>query len=229
MRFKLDPNAPEVERPHVPPPAPPGTVAKAPTPTPPLPTPRPAPATGAAPADGARNRRLLIIGAIAVASLLVLGGVAYGAYTLLGLGYPDKYLVDADEMPEGMSEARLTSQERDQVGIEENPGRMSEDRLDDFAARNGARPDEGWTQVLGDSSGGTQRVAVVALQYANEEDAKSGASQLRALCSFAGGAVLRDGDVVVAVVPDGNGMRSSVPVVARIVQDKSGATTVCGL
>lgn len=220
MRFRLDPTAPDVERPPVAPPPPPG-VPRAPPPT------AAPPAPASPPALPARNRRLLAIGALVVVALVGLGAAAFAITG--ALAYPDKYLLEEDEIPAGLAEGRLTAEEREEYGVTSNPGEISSDELDQFSDREGDPPEKGWVQVLGDSGGGTQRLVVLALQYENEDSAKSAATQLRALCSFAGGAVLRDGDVVVALAPEGSGMRASVPVVAKLIEEKSGAAAICGV
>lgn len=173
-----------------------------------------------------RSRRGAIL-AIAVVALLVVAGVVVFAATALA-GYPEKYLLDEDEQPDGMRIARLSQDERDELGVTENPGRIDREKLrSDYETQSGVEPEDGYALVLADGSGA--RIAVLAFQYANEEDAQAGAREARAVCSFAGGAVLRDGDVVVLVVRVGGSSSNAVSEVAAALRDKEpDLARVCG-
>lgn len=162
-------------------------------------------------------------------ALLLLGG-AIAVYAATALGFPAKYVLDADERPAGMTNARLTASEMDQLGITQNPGIVDDERLaDQFGDRREDGPEEGHVQVL-TVAGGGGRIIVAALRYADEPAAQDGASEMRALCSFAGGAVLRDGDVVVALLPEDGASRGSVRAAALALQEKTPALrSICGL
>lgn len=224
-RFRLDPRAPEPDR-YVPPPPTPlqARAAVAPPPAAPAPPPPPAPVAAAATTSPTR-RRVLVVGAIVVAILLVGGAVA--VFVATALGYPDKYVLEGNERPSGMTDARLSQDEMDDLGITSNPGEIDKARLqDEFETNDGRSPDQGNAQVLQAGSG---RVVILALKYQDEEQARDATSQLRALCSFANGAVLRDADVRVAIVPDEGASRSDVRAVAAALLEKTSALeAVCG-
>ena len=225
-RFKLDPRAPEPARPAVPPLAPPrATAPPAPRPAPP-PAPRPA-AVAKAPAR--TNRKLLLIGAAVVALLLVGGAV----FVATALGYPDKYVLDEDEMPAGMSNEDLSASDLREAGMRENPGEIDWDRselADAFSQAGIDDPEEAHGQVL---DAGSSEIVILALKYPNEEDARSAAQSMRRICSFgsAGGVqalVMRDGDVVVAIVSDDGASRAQVQAVGEALREKaSGLERAC--
>ena len=81
--------------------------------------------------------------------------------------------------------------------------------------------------MLATSNGG--RVAILALKYDKDDAARSAAADMRALCTFANGAVLRDGSVLVVVVPEDAVSRSSVRAVASALREKTDdLRPVCG-
>lgn len=216
MRFRLDPSAPERAPASPPPQARPATD----------PAPRVAPAPPETPRAG---RKALMLAAIVVVLLLVGGAVAI--YAAGAFGFPSKYVLDAGERPAGMANARLTAAELDELGIEENPGELSAEDIEDWEhdlGREDGHAKEANIQVLSTSSGG--RVLVFAARYANEDDARAASGDLRAVCSFASGAVLRDGSVVVTVLPDDGATRIDVRAVAGALREKtSDLRAICGL
>lgn len=218
-RFRLDPRSPAPERQLPPPP----TLASTPPVRPPPPRP-PAP-TAAPAAKKPANRRIVLLGASALAVLLLGGAVA--VYVATALGYPDKYVLDADEMPAGMSNARLSANDREESGLRSNPGEMDRDKLEQDMPLDPS-PDRGYAQILATSDG--SRVVSVAFKYADEEAARSSTTQLRAVCSFADGIVLRDADVVVMIFPEDGATRSNARAVANALIDKTGGdlVSVCG-
>lgn len=213
-RFRLDPRAAEPPRSFEPPPLAPQAPARLP------PAPGPPARVAAGPAQA--KRRWLLIGGVAAVVLLLGGAVAI--YVATAAGYPDAYVLSRGEYPQGVSLARLSAGDREELGIAENPGEMDPADLD-FARDTPA--ERGYMQVLQTGNGG--RIVVMALQYATEEDAKGAALDARALCSFANGVALRDGRVVVAVLPEDGASRSSVLAVGRaLVDKKDGLKAVCG-
>lgn len=161
-----------------------------------------------------------------VVALLLVGG-AIAIYAATELGYPGKYTLDDGEMPTGVSEARLTRSEMDDLGIRENPGEMDKDAFRDNAPSDpDNEPDTVVAQVLQDRSG--NRILLLAMKYPTEEDARAAAADARALCSFAAGSALRDGDVLVLLFPEG-ASSSTVGSVARALLAKAdGLEPVCG-
>lgn len=220
-RFKLDPRGAEPARPPVAPPVP------APRAIAPPPAPRPAPVPAATPAARAplwRNRRVLLIAALVLAVLVVGGAIAFVA---TALGYPDKYVLERSEMPSGMSNARLTRSELDDAGMESNPGPMDPAALEDNFGGDSSDVEKAHGQILSTSDGG--RIAILALKYVDEDAARSAAAEARMLCSFANGAALRDGDVLVVLFPEG-ASRAAVREAASALREKTGdLAPVCGL
>jgi len=215
-RFRLDPKAPAPQR-AVPPPPPPPTAAAPPVVARPPPDPLPAPAP-------TKRRRGLMLGAVVVA-LLLLGGVV-AVYVATAKSYPGSYLLETREYPSGLSKARLSADELDELGMRSNPGEIDRDQLDTFETPDGTDPEEGHALVLQDASGA--RVIVTAVRYADEEDAVDAAKQARALCSFANGAVLRDGKVLVGILPERGGSRTEARAVASALREKTDdLVTVC--
>lgn len=223
VRFKLDPKAAEVQRPAAPlaPPARPplsaGPVAR----PPPSPTPKRA-ALPAAPA----GRRNVVVAAIAIVAVLVLAGGAAAIWFLLVETYPEKYLVKESEAPPGTRIASLSPSELDSLGMDENPGQIDREELEDrFSTSDGREPEEGWGEVL---QSGNNRAAIFALRYADEDDARAAGRTLATICGFANGAVLRDGEIVVVVLPEG-ASRSNVLALVGVLRDKaSDLDPVCG-
>lgn len=200
------------------------SVGPASPPAPPPSTVRAAPsAPGSRPPTASKNRRVLVIGAIAVAILLLGGAVA--VFVATALGFPDKYVLERSEMPSGMSNARLSAGDLRDAGMTENPGYIDwdESALADAFSRAGIDdPDEAHGQVL--QAGGDQ-IAIVAMKYANEDAARAAATDLRAICSFGSvsgieATVLRDGDVVVAVFSDDGASRAQVRAVSEALREK---------
>lgn len=146
------------------------------------------------------------------------------------MGYPGRYTLDDGDMPSGVSEARLSRSEMDEMGIASNPGEMDAEKFRDGAPmREGNDPEEVHAQVLADGRGA--RVTILAMQYADEEGARTAANDARVLCSTRfglNGAVLLDGDVVVLLVPEGASLET-VGSVARALLDKTDSLApVCG-
>jgi hypothetical protein len=160
----------------------------------------------------------------AVVALLVVGG-AVAVFVATAMGYPDKYLLENREAPGGMSKARLSEDEMDEIGIGSNPGQIEDARLDEYPMGD-ERAEEAWMEVLTD--GGGARVVIIAARFAEEEQAIDAAKQARAACSFRSGAVLRDGEVLVVVLPDSGASRAQARAVADALRDKArGLETVC--
>lgn len=175
----------------------------------------------AAPA-GKRNLTI----AIALAAILLLAGGAAAIYFLFVETYPEKYLVKESETPPGMRIATLSASELDQLGMDDNPGEIDRNDLEDrFSTSDGREPAEGWGEIL---QSGNSRVALFALRYENDDDARDAVRTLSTICGFANGAVLRDGPVVVVIVPEG-ASRANVLSLVEVLQDKaSGLAPWCG-
>lgn len=229
-RFKLDPRAPATERPT--------RAAQAPMRAPAAPArpkasdPLPAapvsvrPAAAAATPPPPRRRRALLLAAVVVGILLVGGGVA--AYLVNAESYPDKYVLKPQQYPQGLSTAPLSSGDRERAGVTSNPGAIDPDSLSSFETSDGTPPEQGYLLALSDAGGA--RIAMIALEYGNEVDALDFAKQARAICSFANGAALRDGKVLVLVIPENGASKAQVVTVARALLDKNGdLDPVCGV
>lgn len=214
-RFRLDPRDAEPVRAPAPAPLP---VARPAPPRPPPPAPAPAPAAG-------KSRRMLLVGA-AAAALLLLGG-AVAVYVATTPGYPDDYVLARGEYPSGMSLARLSADDMDQLGIRRNPGEIDAAELDSYETDDGVRPERGYAQVIETADGG--RVVALALAYPSEDDVQERAREARALCSFASAAVLRDGKILVLIIPEDGASRTAVRAVTAALRDKtSDLAPVCG-
>lgn len=235
-RFNLDPRAPPTARP--PPPRAPTTPTASATAPRPFSAPPPfgaairpdgasapdptAPAAAPAAPPAARRRRTMYLVAAIVAVLLVGGGVAI--YAATDLTYPNKYVLDDDEMPSGVSNARMSRGDLADAGMEKNPGAMDEEQFkSDYPTRN--QPEEAHSQVLQTSAG---RVVVLSLRYADEDTARAAAAEARALCSFAGAAALRDGDVLLLVVGDDTPSDVVAPIVRTLKEKVSSLDQACG-
>lgn len=219
-RFKLDPQGPEPARP---PPAPAAVPARPPAPPPPRPA--------AARAPARERRKLLLVGAGVVALLLVGGAIA--VFVATALGFPDRYVLDEDEMPRGTSNARLTSSELRDAGMRKNPGPIDWEQseiADGFAQVGLDDPEEAHGQIL---AAGAAKIVVVAMKYPSEKDAQEAAQTMRRVCSLgaAGGVhavVLRDGDVLVVVLSDEGASRAEVQSVGSALREKaSGLERAC--
>ena len=216
-KFNLDPRA-------APPPAPPPVVV--PRAPPPASPPPPAPVAPVEPARG--RRKLLLVGAAVVAILLIGGAVAI--YAATNLGYPERYLLDEDERPAGYTNARLSANEMEELGIERNPGEVSRDvieRREQELGRDGSDAEEAHLQVLMTPSGA--RVLITAARYESEDAAKSAVNDLRMLCSVRMGSVLRDGNVVVTLLhPDGVAPAQARTVLEALRAQNGDLVRMCG-
>lgn len=228
-RFKLDPRAPEPARPATPPLAPPRGSAPSSTRAPPSPSPStPPPPSSRLPPPSAKptrtNRKMLVIAAAVVALLLVGGAIAVFVATVLG--YPDKYVLERDEMPSGMSNARLTSTELRDAGMSGNPGEIDwqdSEFADAFSQAGLDDPERAHGQVL---AAGASKIVVLALKYPDADAAQSAAQSMRQICSFGsvGGLqamVMRDDDVLVIVISEDGASRAQVQAVGSALREKA--------
>lgn len=190
-----------------------------------------APASGGVAAVASRlrpmldDRRLMVV---AVVLLLVVFGSGTAAYLEFSptARYPERYLVDDDEMPAGLSNAPVSPELRDDHEIDENPGRMNADQLEDVSAGSSTTPEEGWVQVLGDPSG-EPMVAVLALRFEDAEAADGWVRSMMPVCAFGGGRVYQHGSVAVLVaVEDSDGI-ARLNDVADVLLDKSRLERAC--
>lgn len=238
MRFRLDPRGAEARPP---PPAylpsaakAEGPPANAPAEAPPPMAPAPGathaaavvPAQVAAAIQAVRARRTLAIG-IAIA-LLLTSGVAVGAMYALDAGpfaYPNKYILQDDEIPRGLRNAPLDAEAREELGLTSNPGEVDPSTIVDDTG--GPRPERAWVQGL--TNGASEPIVViVALDYGNRDDADDAASRLQAGCMFRDGfTLLRDGDVLVLVMPENGGDGYVASVVAALKRQNADLSTVC--
>ncbi|HUR70251.1 MAG TPA: hypothetical protein VM370_13485 [Candidatus Thermoplasmatota archaeon] len=232
-RFKLDPRAAEPARPA----AAPLPLARPAAPAPP--PPRPAPVATAAPAahPDARRRKLIVLSAAVVALLLVGGAVA--VFVATTQGYPEKYVLRSSDHPDGMGRASMSQDDLADLGMTENPGEVDMDQsdlADLLQAMRMDEPDRSHAQILSDSSGA--RVIILALKYADEDQAKENAKQARALCNtqlvrtvgLAPGVVLRDGDVLVGVLAENGASNTQARAVGQALRDNvRGLAPVCGI
>lgn len=241
MRFRLDPRDAERDPPPAHPAPAPATAPAPPAPAlpradaPPMTAAPPARAAGPAmlapPAQRAvalvRERRNL---AIALAALLLLGGtVTVGAMYAMDAGpfaYPEQYLLRGDEMPAGMWSPPPDADAREE-GITENPGELDPARVrEEFSS---PQPEEAWVQGFALQGDPETAVVVIALKFANEDDAKSLASRGQIACFGGGFSVLRDGDVTVFVAAESDAGDSLVPrVAAALKAQNDDLVTVCG-
>ncbi|HET6405049.1 MAG TPA: hypothetical protein VFH78_10415, partial [Candidatus Thermoplasmatota archaeon] len=176
-----------------------------------------------APAAAPRRDRRMLYLAGGVLGVLLVGAVV--VFAAVALGFPEKYVLDDDEMPPGMSNARLSSSELRDAGMSRNPGPIDWDRsvfADGFAQTGADDPKEAHGQVL---AAGAARIVILAMQYPNEDEARDAAQQMRTICSFGGRAgvqavVLRDEDVVVVVMSGEGATRAQVSAVASALTEK---------
>lgn len=173
--------------------------------------------------------------AIVAALVVLLGGSAtIGGMYVFDVGpfaYPERYLLEKDEIPAGMFMMPIDPDLRTEIGMRENPGEISTRDLMDSFEMGGPYPEAGWAQQLGGDgpTGGDVPVVILALKFANEEDAKTAAARFRFGCAGGGLAVLRDGDVVVVVAPqDENEGRPFVnAVVSALIRKAPDLVRLC--
>ena len=213
MRFQLDPKG---EAPARPPRVAAPSVVPAPVPAPPA-SPSPLGASS-------RKRWWIVLGVVAL--LLVAGG-GLGAYVMkVGpFAYPDRYLLQKGEEPSG-TRLSLNAQVREFLGLSQNPGQMSDAKIDDLIARGGdaTRPSEVWAEDLATRFIG-EDVIVVAIKYASAADAQNEVGSASDGCNHrdlgGGGTVLRDGAVVVVIGALGADASSSVRAVQKALVAKT--------
>lgn len=215
-KFRIDPAAPPIVR--GPPPA---AAPVAPPPTAPL----PAPVQRLAEAPPTRRGRKLAWLALVVILLLVGGTVAALFVTDAGpFRYPRAYLLEEGETPTGLRLEALPSVLREEFGLEENPGRVPDDKMDPLVLqdRPDVVPEEAWVESVGNGRFGEQ-VVIVAARMASEDDARTLAGSAGNGCNGRDGAgtAMRDGDVVVMVFAlDGEGA-SRVRLVESALREKT--------
>lgn len=234
MRFRIDPRDADRAPPPVAPapPAPKPSAWSTAPPSPPSPPPAPATPTSPAGAHAAaaawvRDRRALLV---ALAVLALVGGtVTVTAMYVTDTGpfaYPEQYLLRGDEMPSGMQMAPLEPELQGGLGIHENPGEADASSLHD--EMGGPRPSAVWAQGLSARNQPDARVAIVAIKYASEDAAQEASGRIQAVCFMGGGTVLRDGNVFVAVLADGQGESWRARVVAALVDQNDDLMQICG-
>lgn len=216
-KFQIDPAGPPVPR--APPPAPAPAASAAPPPPPP-PRARPAPGKG---------RTVLLV---AAAAALLLGGTAVGAMYALDLGpfaYPERYLLTQEEVPAGMRLQALPAPIRQELGIEENPDRVPDEKLDEFSLndRPDVEPEEAWVESVGTGRLGEQ-VLIVAARYASEDDARTAVGSASNDCNSrdGSGVAMRDGKVVVILLAFTDGAAARLPAVEAALRDKADGLAV---
>lgn len=221
-RFRLDPRAPAPERAIPPPPTLPKPAAAPPA------APRPiAPVAAASPAPTAKPRRKVLIVAAVVIGLLLVGG-AVAVFVATSMGYPDAYTLSPSEYPSGMTTAPLRQSDRDN-GLEDNPGPIDMDAMDPRVADrletdDGDRP-LAHGQIL---SAGGSRISILALKYGDAGAAQEAGENAKAICTFLSGAVMRDGAVLVVIMPESPNT-SQVRAVANALDAKTpDLARVCG-
>lgn len=167
---------------------------------------------------------MLIVAAAVVALLLVGGAIA--VFVANVFGYPDKYVLERDEMPPGMSNSRLTASELRDAGMSENPGEIDWEASEFAGAFSQAGlddPDRAHGQIL---AAGASEIVILALKYPDADAAQSAAQSMRQVCSFGsvGGLqamVMRDQDVIVIVVSEGGASRAQVQAVGSALREKA--------
>lgn len=160
-----------------------------------------------------------------------MGGGSVAAFVLVKReSYPQKYFLAEDEMPRGVRLSTTADDTlREEFGARSNPGRISNDKLDEYAP-NGAPPDEGWVQMLDTPQTDSGAIVIIASRYPDEDTANGAVGDFRFACSFgAPVTLLQDGDVVVLVGAD-NGFDAGYRerVVTALVEKASGLRRVCG-
>lgn len=211
MRFRLDPLAPPVEAP-APPPAAPAT---------PAPPPPKAPAAAKAP-----GKRLPLAAVIGVVVLVLVTGTGATLYAMdVGpFAYPDRYLLEKEEVPPSLRLTSLPVEVREELGVTENPGKVRDDKLDGF--RQGAiEPEEGWIETV-TPRGQYVPVLIMALRFADADAASDWAADSAAE-GCQGGTILKDGKVIVAVGGQGRGTETYVAEVVKALRAKSDLSKVC--
>ena len=250
MRFQLDPRAKAPERPAPPPPGPrpasppadPGAPpaeplaplrpAAAPPPPPLGPSP-PAGSSAAAAGAGSWLRRHRVLAMALLGLVLLSGGAAATLYAmeLPPFEYPRRYLLEGSEIPARMQLGEVPDAVEQEFGVRENPGRVDEDDLDAFTFQNRLpEPDDAWGQSLRPTSTSGD-VLVFALRFSDEKKANQWSSLASISCSTGGGkgAILKDGDVVVVVMADGDqGAPWATRVVNKLKEEAPDLRTVCG-
>lgn len=217
VRFRLDPK--DATAPVTPPPsrvqAPPATAASP-------------PAHALAGAPRRWTRKHLFVAAVVV--LVVLSGGATAVLYAAHAGpfaYPHAYLVEGSSVPSGLSLPAVPADAREEYGITENPGQVPRDNFENVDGSGGPTPEDVWMEVFA-ARGQSGALTVLAIQYANEDDAKSVAGVTSFRCMAGGFAVLRDGDVVVMVIVGNSAGQSYFSkVVTTIMSQTSGIKRVC--
>lgn len=146
-----------------------------------------------------RERALLAAGAVAVVIMLIAAGFWYG--TSETARYPDRYLLEEQEMPPGWRPVALPAEARNELGITENPGKLSRSGLENLESDTGIIAEEGWAQTLG-RTGLFDAVIVFALRFNNDGDADDWVREARNQCRD-GGRLLQDRSVVLLVLSAG--------------------------
>jgi hypothetical protein len=168
-----------------------------------------------APRAAARRKTWLVVAAIAAAVLLAGAAVAVFYFGVGGLIYPKKYLLDADEAPRGLQLAPSDFASQDgRCEAETNPCQLGADSLDELG-RVGKRPKEAWAEGFETPGPESETVTIVAIKFASTDDANAWVARGALACSENGahGAILQDGDVVVALTAPGQ--------VAGVYKDKA--------
>lgn len=152
--------------------------------------------------------------AVVVALLLLGGGTAAYVELSAEARYPDRYLVQENEMPTGLRTSAIPAEARMALGIEENPGRLSEQMLERLSASD-ARPVDGYAQLLGGTSA---EVVVFALRFDTREDAQRWTATAADDCPDG---LLRDRTIVLLVMGEGSRGEAQAERVRDVLEDKS--------
>lgn len=153
--------------------------------------------------------------AIVLAALVVLGGGTAAYLELAPTGkYPERYLLEEDEMPAGLRLLSLPDQAKAELGVSSNPGEMKKAKLADFESDSGVRPAEGWLEVFG-SGGFSFDAALFAFRFSSVGDAETWVQESLSECG-ANALAYRWGNVVVLIASESGNTEPAAKVAAAL-------------
>lgn len=170
-------------------------------------------------------------------ALLVVAALVAGCTTKAS-GYPEKYMLAADELPEGLKLSEIPP-EMEQFGFRENPAEIPAQFMQSLGEGFAEfKPERVWVELVEKTTSSSQYGADGGLMlaagfWADEGKAKAVTDQMKAegdqACEDLGevGVVMRDRNVVVMISGD-ESMQAFVPQVESALKEKApGLESIC--